>query len=399
MKYFSINKEYKEANLIELIDENTGEIVDMKLDDFNENYSKCYDCGYYFNKDDLYCVDEGGEYYCNDCLEEEFDWCPHCEEYHCRNDFTTVKVSWNRYEDWCSGCVEEDTFTCNDCGQTFKTPYYDYYYGDDGCIYCEDCIDYHNGSDIINSYHTFKENEIPTFLKLKDETDPLYMGFELEIDKGIHKGDAAHEVVETLGDYIRLEEDGSLNEEGFEMITQPCTLSYHLEKMMPKWEEVIKALRNYDYTSHNAGTCGLHIHLDKEFFGGKLDSSTAKLLLIFNKYWNELLKFSRRTENQVSNWAERYYQKPTDTIKAAKSCNVNRYHAVNLTNENTIEIRLWRGTLNLATLKATLKFTDRLARLCKDTPTTQLWKMSWQEILGDDEEILAYWETVKNRNI
>ena len=67
--------------------------------------------------------------------------------------------------------------------------------------------------------------------------------------------------------------------------------------------------------------------------------------------------------------------------------------------KNTIEIRLWRGSLYPLTIKATLKFTARLAEIVKTKNITEISKMNFKDILGDDEDILAYWETVKDRKL
>ena len=75
----------------------------------------------------------------------------------------------------------------------------------------------------------------------------------------------------------------------------------------------------------------------------------------------------------------------------------NRYYSVNLTNDNTIEIRLWRGTLNPQTFEATLKFTARLAELCKNTRAVELAKMTFDDLLGEDHTIRAYWNRINSK--
>jgi len=89
------------------------------------------------------------------------------------------------------------------------------------------------------------------------------------------------------------------------------------------------------------------------------------------------------------------------TIKDSKSYQDHsmRYFAVNLTNSETIEIRLWRGSINPETFEATLKFSARLAELCKNTSAVKLSKMTFKDLLGSDEVILSYWDRVKERSI
>lgn len=59
-------------------------------------------------------------------------------------------------------------------------------------------------------------------------------------------------------------------------------------------------------------------------------------------HWNELLKFSRRSEYSMNRWAARYgYEHtPKAIMDKAKKGNNGRYAAVNLCNYQTIEFRL-----------------------------------------------------------
>ena len=114
-----------------------------------------------------------------------------------------------------------------------------------------------------------------------------------------------------------------------------------------------------------ACTCGLHIHISRLAFGrtaAQQEAAIARLLYFVEKHWNELLKFSRRTNRQLERWAARYGYKdtPKEMMDQAKSYHYGRYTCVNLTNEDTVEIRIFRGTLKYNTLAATIQLTDHL---------------------------------------
>lgn len=256
----------------------------------------------------------------------------------------------------------------------------------------------------IDGYHTMKHDGDYQYFYNKDETprqDALLMGFELEVDTNDDEYDydenidCADEVESILPrNFVRFEEDGSLSH-GFEIITQPASFNYHMSLFNTDiYIQMCRAISNHGLTSHDNGNCGLHIHINKKYFGKSLDSASAKLLFIFERYWDNLKKFSRRSSEQ---WCHRYlsggysgYRNISSVIKAAKLHHIDRYFAVNLSNTDTIEIRLWRGTLNPATLKATIKLTARLAQIAKETPAVKLATMTWEDILGDDPDILAY---------
>jgi hypothetical protein len=131
-------------------------------------------------------------------------------------------------------------------------------------------------------------------------------------------------------------------------------------------------------------------------------------LYLFEKFRKELMVFSRRTEAQCSDWCrsrKQNYSSEAGWIKKAVmesrsySSYQQRYYSLNLTNSETLEIRLWRGSINPQTFEATLKFTARLAELCKNTRAVELAKMTFEKLLGSDEVILSFWNRVKNRTV
>ena len=47
------------------------------------------------------------------------------------------------------------------------------------------------------------------------------------------------------------------------------------------------------YTSHQAGTCGLHAHISRAAFGqteAEQDAAIARVLFFVEKHWDEILK-------------------------------------------------------------------------------------------------------------
>ena len=106
----------------------------------------------------------------------------------------------------------------------------------------------------------------------------------------------------------------------------------------------------------------------------------ARILYFFEKNWEELLKFSRRTPRQLDRWAARYGYKdqPKELLDhAKKGCHGGRYTSVNLTNADTIEFRIFRGTLKYNTLIATLQLVDRVCDVALYLTDDQLRAMSW----------------------
>ncbi|MFA5137557.1 MAG: amidoligase family protein, partial [Patescibacteria group bacterium] len=109
----------------------------------------------------------------------------------------------------------------------------------------------------------------------------------------------------------------------------------------------------------------------KKAFGNSLEDqerNIAKLLLIVDQNWGNIVKFSRRTESQLSSWCARYTGIQTkntekEIIESAKDMNRSRYLCVNLQNSNTVELRVFRGSLKYNTIVATVQFCDILAKI------------------------------------
>ena len=363
-------------------------------EEYENHFAMCGECGELMLISEAVYLD--GEYFHKDCLHK----CCCCGRYLRADDCWHTQDSDYSY---CESCFDENTYVCADCGDHYRYEDEMHEIGDD--YYCDDC--YENHRSIIGDYHDMKNNAEIIFYGEKDRKHFLHMGCELEVDSDsrVPREEIAKGVRERLSSFVELEHDGSLSSYGFEIVTFPATLQYHLD-MMPRYRETFQYLMDSGMQSHDVGRCGLHCHIDRRYLGKKEDSTIAKLLYLFEKFRSELTRFSRRTDGQLSDWCrfrKENYSGEAGWIKKAIYDSKNgygyrdRYYAINLTNCETIEFRLFRGTLNIETFEATLKFIHRLVTLCKHTRAVELAKMSFDELLGDDVVIRSYWNRVRNR--
>jgi hypothetical protein len=357
---------------------------------YDEKYFTCDDCGCVYKEED------GEETYsgivCHDCLESvKYSRCDHCDTWcSCLDGELTYIADTQEYV--CEHCRDNYYVQCDDCGEWFSElneGYNDYFY-------CDGC--YENHCSIISDYHD-NPTEIHFFGDTHNDTVP-YLGVELEIDKGNYDRDECAKNIQNCfpdDDFIYFEEDGSLND-GFENITQPATLEYHtsLEK---SYRNAFAEAISKGFRSHNTTTCGLHVHFNKNFFAENEDLYTTRLLYIVEKFWDELTKFSRRSLSNLDRWAKKYDISPEKVIEEKKKYNLSRYQAVNLTNSNTIEFRMFRGTLRYETFIATLQLVNTMVITAKTIDSTEaIQNLKWEDLLQYDE-VKAYWETVKNREV
>ena len=137
------------------------------------------------------------------------------------------------------------------------------------------------------------------------------------------------------------------------------------------------------YRSHQTCTCGIHVHVSKAAFGPDeytQDRAIARFLYFFEAFWPDLLKFSRRSPAQLRRWAARYGYKeePRDILDyAKKGYGAGRYTCVNLQNEDTIEVRIFRGSLRYTTLIAALQLVDRICDVAIYLSDEELKELSW----------------------
>ena len=75
-----------------------------------------------------------------------------------------------------------------------------------------------------------------------------------------------------------------------------------------------------------------------------------------------------------------------------------RYKAINLQNDNTIEFRLFRGTLKLNTFIASLQFVVVITRFVKSVKLNDIFAAKWSDVFGctEYEELNQY---LKERNL
>jgi hypothetical protein len=86
-------------------------------------------------------------------------------------------------------------------------------------------------------------------------------------------------------------------------------------------------------------------------------NAISKLIKLFETFWNDILKVSRRTAQQADEYARKYGVTNIAEVKRIGNSKAQgRYYAINNTNLNTVEIRIMRGTLSVDTFLACVDF-------------------------------------------
>ena len=396
-------------------------------------YVRCTECGEWHEASEVHDYDGG--MICESCAESKgLELCDRCGAYSRPRNMVEVLGDW-RHDNMqvCSACLDEmldrdEAFYCDDCGNYYLSRYMDRCYpgnGDticEGCredhySYCSECDELYHNDDLWwdednDEYlcptchrnrerrpryiHDYGFKPYPVFHGTVDDPcfgDPLTFGFEDEVDKGHARDDCAAELYNTFGeDQLYMKNDSSVD---FEIVTHPRTLKSYLEDF--DFDRMCQIPVDFGFKSHDAGTCGFHIHVGRTQLGrtnADRNFVISKIVLLMWKHWNSLVKFSRRTDSQLSHWAAapKLTFKPDhiaydqanllDTVRRQYIDEFDRYRALNLCNNGTIEFRLWRGSLKPVTLKATLQLTSNLCRFAMDNTLEDVVKSTWEDLVN-----------------
>ncbi|MBQ7033884.1 MAG: amidoligase family protein [Clostridia bacterium] len=343
----------------------------------------CFVCGTELMADAF--VEFDGKIFCDECLREKTITCDSCGERIYREE-----AQGDAFTSLCSSCYDYNYTHCEECGALIHND--DAHYEDDSDDpYCAECFAKLQAC-AIKSYNYKPE---PIFYG----SGNLFMGVELEIDKGGEDNENAEALLDIANRYkehMYCKHDGSIDN-GFEMVSHPMSLEYHMSEM--NWGDIFRHAVSMDYRSHQTSTCGLHIHVSRSAFGKSIDEQEdviSRIVYFVENHWNELLKFSRRTEETINRWASRYGISTTakDTYKNAKDRHMGRYVAVNLENYSTIEFRLFRGTLCYKTFVATLQLIYEICRFAIQMNDKSMERLSWSEFVlkipPDKAELIEY---------
>lgn len=335
----------------------------------------------------------------------------------------TSAHAWHGHrEEWCASCVDDEAIKCEDCGNYYVSYFvdeywvyggdtrnlcsdcrYDNYYrceecddlvpndevcwGDDDQPYCPNCVERHCRGENVSCYeHTDGETfwlddgtPVDSWRLTPEQRRMLYFGIELETDDNDNVNALADDLMNEFG-YSRLvcKEDGSLSSDGLEIVSQPMTPLYHLNSGM--WRRISEIVLAHGGKSHDAGNCGLHIHGSRDFF--KDHDAVYRLDRLFHRFKDELVNFSRRTDFSYCHLYDDDLHEIEDVEERKatwkeKKVYEGRYVAINDSNTDTVEFRLWRGTLNVETIRATIEMTAALAIVANSMSDELADSLTW----------------------
>lgn len=300
-------------------------------------FMSCESCGEDFSTHDLADA-YGGEVVCESCREDHYEWSSHHDAWvHSNNCRTALDASGDRC------IIHEDAD--------------DFVFDEHRDMYVHVDI---SARSVIHNYHSSKGS----FEFRSDDWTARhnrYIGVELEVEGHTSEPQAAARVINEAvngGDYgkhLFLERDGSLSA-GFEMITHPQSLSAHRELFaFLRNPVIVRGLR-----SHRTSTCGLHVHVSRS---GLSNLTIARAVTFINDPGNDA--FVTALARRYSSTYCRVVEKDLETAHQPG----DRYEAINLTGRDTIEFRIFRGSLKYEAVISAIEFSHAILEFCARAET------------------------------
>lgn len=295
----------------------------------------CIHCDDLLYEDEIYSCQ--GESYCESCFNNLTNICSSCDE-----SFLTDDMQQHNDYYYCETCFNDIFTCCDNCGETI---YNDDAYCNDNGVFCSSCFQDEEENNIIHEH-----NYTPCAEFYGDDAKELHIGLEYEV---YNEGDdymdisVAEALKESFPDFFYFKKDSSVNNGGggFEIVSHPCTLQYHQKKI--NYEKLTETLKSHGFSSDTkTGNCGVHVHIDRNWIErncSKMTSVKYGLFFLNIKKFAEIL--ARRSG---SHWArfdciERNYYKTL--AKSVKPYYHDKYSAINYCHSDTIETRIFAGTI------------------------------------------------------
>lgn len=287
----------------------------------------------------------------------------------------TVESGNNAYDETvCSRCVEEYS-SCDNCGCTCHSDNLHYHEPSSETL-CELCYNERNTDEYLIHDYSFRPR--PAFYPHKAE-NTAYYGVEIEVDRQ-YPADCRSEDIRSSGladdEAFYCKEDGSLHN-GFEIVSHPATWEWWAEKDM----DFLVNLKQDGYRSYNTDTCGMHVHVSRDIF----TRTELHNLLRFARNNKDFLRFlSRRKEYNLNRWARVDDGDDDKLIRKVDARPEERYEAINLVPQRTIEFRIFRGTLDVLAAKRNIALVASLVGFIKSTTASRITLGDYRKWLAKD---------------
>jgi len=228
----------------------------------------------------------------------------------------------------------------------------------------------------------------------KHELPILHFGVEIEVDRheDFYEDDYDDNIILTDNNFASLvgiigrsikgsnlfysKSDSSLTEQGVEVVSHPFSWNYWKTFAIDIYDGLFSTLLASGYYSAETNKAGMHIHVSKSAIN---KTQLHKLLWFVYECPNFINMIAGRSSDKWAStkWSSllgvtdstfAYKRNKVASIANQKSSNTaSRYTAINMEPSNSIEFRIFNGTLNIMTLSKAIEFIHSLLAYCSQT--------------------------------
>ena len=225
--------------------------------------------------------------------------------------------------------------------------------------------------------HNYFFKPYPTFFNISNQLK-LFMGVQLQIG-GTTIQNVNKFSVQNQSQFFYIKYDSTIPKYGCQIVSYPATLQYH-QSNKSNWKQILKNASKYRFKSFDINDCGLHIHVNKDFF-------TNQQIAIIDFFVNSNKQLISQVSRRNSLFS-RFLNKPIWLYGIP--LNRNRHCVLNLLNENTIQFRFFKGTINYESVMAYLQFIYCLCLFIKNFQSIQQFSK-----INNTETFLQYCLQIK----
>lgn len=321
----------------------------------------------YINLNVDYGEEEEAHHMCEECTDNGIEWDDVIDYKEC--DDCTKKWSDNAYSveshrvygerdsrSLCEGC-RESYFWCEGCEDLVYED--DVHTNDYGDYHCPDCYSSDGVEDDVYEWN-YRPNLVFHPSIPVDPLKPLYIGMELEMSwRGYEAKEWIAAVHDLHGDLLYCKSDSSV-EDGFEVVTHPMSPDWAAKNFpFEVFQEAIDAGATPKHSS-----CGTHIHIDKAAL------TTAQMWKILQVHMRlpdfcgiiggrgtdaSYARFDHETNEAIVGNMLKIARNKGEAFGSAA-----RYVAVNVQNEQTIELRYMEGSIEPDDIKKNIQWAQAL---------------------------------------
>jgi len=277
------------------------------------------------------------EMYC-----DEYAYCEGCDDYVAQDDYYGGG--------YCHSCEERNNDECYDEDEEYNPEYEHERY----------CSNYSSKvEDEISPKYLPSENVDTNLSRSKD----TWYGLEWEVMARNSMPDDFPQVLTNENDWFMCKKDGSLDEGngGFEICSAPSTFKFLKDRLQKLFHSDywLDENGNTYVKGWNTGCAGIHLHISRRAL---TPLQIGKMLVFVNAKKNK-----RFIEDIAGRSMGRWCKSHEKNLREGAERDSDRYQAVNTSNKNTVELRIFRSNVSENGLMRVLEFTDAFVHFLKQS--------------------------------